>query len=299
MTISQTTNKIMMMEPAGFHSNPQTMATNTYQSEDPQDVSSVHRQAVEEFRRIRDHLVEAGVIVVTAIGQYESPDAVFCNNWVATLSGRRMALYPMLAENRRIERRPDIMAFLKDSYDVALDMSGEEERGCFLESTGSHWLDRVNGIAYFALSPRTDEDLAKQWCQHFDFEPIFFHTTNHVGKPVYHTDVMMYIGTSFTGICADCIYPEDKSRVLDKIAEYRDIVEITPQQLRRFCGNSLELRGTGGKKLLAMSKSAYDAYSEDQKSHILKHVDEIVYSDIPTIEKYGGGSVRCMLLELH
>lgn len=295
----QTTNKIMMMEPVGFHSNPQTMETNTYQAENPNDLSEITSKAIKEFRGLRDRLVEAGVIVVTALGHKASPDDIFCNNWVATLSEGRMILYPMLAENRRIERRDHIMEYLGHFYDVAMDVSYEEQRGRYLESTGSHWLDRVNKVAYFALSPRTNKDLAQQWCDFFEFEPVFFHTKNHVGKPVYHTDVMMYIGTSIAGVCASCIIEEDRSYVLDRLSEHHDILDISMDQLRSFCGNSLELRGIDDKKIIAMSSAAYYAYTDDQKSLLLKHVDEIIHSDISTIETYGGGSARCMLLELH
>ena len=288
-----------MMEPAGFHSNPQTMETNTYQADDPDDISSIQMQAVQEFRGLRDKLIEQGIIVVTALGCKESPDDIFCNNWIATLADFQMVLYPMLAENRRIERRDDIMEYLGRHYDVALDLSDEELEGHFLESTGSHWLDRVNKVAYFAVSPRTDIALAERWCGHFEFEPVFFQTSNHVGKPVYHTDVMMYIGSAVAGICSSCIIEEDRSRVLDKLSLHRDIVDISMDQLRSFCGNSLELRGTNDKRILVMSEAAFKAYSDDQKSDLSKHIDEIVYSDITTIEKYGGGSARCMLLELH
>ncbi len=297
--MSQTTNKIMMMEPVGFHSNPETMETNTYQAKDPSDLTSIKQQVVQEFRNLRDRLVETGVIVVTALGHQDSPDDIFCNNWVATLSGGRMILYPMLAKNRRIERRDHIMEYLGRSYDVAMDLSYEEKDERFLESTGSHWLDRENKIAYFALSPRTNRDLAEQWCEFFGFETIFFNTLNHAGKPVYHTDVMMYIGTSVAGICGDCIIEEDRKLVLDTLSEHREIVDISMEQLRNFCGNSLEVRGADDKKILAMSTTAYNAYRDDQKAILLKHVDEIIHSNITTIEMYGGGSVRCMLLELH
>ena len=296
---SQTTNKLMMMEPAAFHSNPQTMETNTYQADDPADIAPLEEKAVQEFRALRDRLIEEGVIVVTAYGQTASPDDIFCNNWVATLSDRRMVLYPMLAENRRIERRPDILEFLGRFYDVALDLSAEELSGRYLESTGSHWLDRVHHVAYIALSARTDKDLALQWCKRFDYEPVFFNTKNHVGKPVYHTDVMMYIGTSVAGICTECILPEDRQGIIDKLSQHHEIVEISLDQLRSFCGNSLEVRGTNNHKLLVMSEAAYHAYSAAQKEALLQHIDDIIYSDISTIEKYGGGSARCMLLELH
>ena len=289
----------MMMEPVGFHSNPETMETNTYQAPDPSDVHAIQKRSVQEFRALRDALVEHGVIVTTTLGQKESPDDIFCNNWVATFGDKTLGYYPMLAPNRQIERRADIMGMLESMYDVAFDFSAREKQGQYLESTGAHWLDRENRIAYFSLSPRCNEDLALEFCKKMDFEPVFFHTRNHAGKAVYHTDVMMYIGTGYAGICTPCIVEEDRKRVIQSLSRHREIVDLDMHQLKSFCGNSLELIGTGGKKILAMSKAAHDALREEQKSTLLKYVSEIVYADIATIEKYGGGSARCMLLELH
>jgi|MDSW01.2.fsa_nt_gb hypothetical protein len=295
--MTQTTHMLMMMEPAWFHSNPQTKETNTYQDDDPSDVNKIHKKAVEEYRALRDLLVTKGVLIASTFGQKESPDDTFCNNWVSTQSGGKMTLYPMLAENRRIERRADLLEFLHHMYDDVLDLSAEEENGKFLESTGAHCLDRVNKVAYFSLSSRCNQELAQRWCDHYGYEPVFFNTKNHAGKPVYHTDVMLYIGETMAGICAECIVPEDRERVMAKMRKYHDVVEISMDQLMKFCGNALEVKGFG-KSYLVMSEQAYNAYTDEQKSQILKHVDEILYSDIETIEQYGGGSARCMLLEL-
>ena len=301
--VFQSTNTIMMMEPARFHSNPQTMETNTYQAPDPEDITPVHHHAVEEYRRLRDRLVEEGVIVVSTIGQPESPDDIFCNNWVATFAeadgSRSMTLFPMLAENRRIERRADLLNFLGRLYDLKLDLSEEEQHGRFLESTGSLWCDRVNKVAYIALSDRTNEALAQRFCETYGFRTVMFHTRNHADKPVYHTDVMMYIGSGYAGLCLDCILPADRARVRDQLSKTHEIIEITMEQLRAFCGNSLELRDRHGQTLLAMSSAAHAAYTTEQKDTLLRYVDRIIHTDITTIEKYGGGSVRCMLLELH
>lgn len=297
--MSQSTNHIMMMEPVGFHSNPETMETNTYQAPDPSDIQSIQEKSVIEFRRLRDTLVDKGIIVTTVLGQKESPDDIFCNNWVATFGDKTLGYYPMLAPNRQIERRPDVMGFLESMYDVAFDFSELEKQGKYLESTGAHWLDRVNRIAYFSISPRCHEDMALKFCEKMGYEPVMFRTQNHVGKPVYHTDVMMYIGTGYAGICSPCIVEEDRKRVLDSLSKHREIVDLSMDQLKSFCGNSLELIGTGGAKKLVMSSEAYSALNETQKNTLLKYVTEIVHADISTIEKYGGGSARCMLLELH
>ena len=289
----------MMMEPVGFHSNPETMETNTYQAPDPNNIVGIQNKAAEEFRIFRDHLVSKGIAVTSVLGQKESPDDIFCNNWVATFGDKTLGYYPMLAPNRQIERRSDVMGILESMYDVAFDFSAYEKEEKFLESTGAHWLDRVNRVAYFSLSSRCNEDLAKEFCRKMDFEPVLFHTKNHAGKPVYHTDVMMYIGTGYAGICSPCIIEEDRARVLGQLSKHREIIDITMDQLKAFCGNSLELVGSDNKKKLVMSVSAFNAYSEEQKKTLLDHVSEIIYSDLDTIEKYGGGSARCMLLELH
>lgn len=301
--VSQSTQHIMMMEPLGFLSNPETMETNTYQEENGADLLSIQDQARAEFRLFRDRLVEAGVIVTTVLGQTASPDDVFCNNWISTQLGRNgevsLVYYPMLAPNRRIERRPEVMAMLEGRYPVALDLSKEELKGRYLESTGSLWMDRVNRVVYCAISPRTDESLAREWCARMDFEFVPFHTRNHAGKPVYHTDVMMFIGTGYAGVCLECILPEDREKVVSKLSRTHEVILLTLPQLKSFCGNALELVGSGGELKLVMSGAAYRALTDAQKKALLSYVSEIVWADIPTIEKYGGGSARCMLLELH
>lgn len=295
----QSTPHIMMMEPLNFHSNPETMETNQYQAPDPSDVRAVHDAAVKEFRAYRDRLVEEGVIVTTVIGQEASPDDVFCNNWISTHADNQMVFYPMLADNRRLERRPELIKVLLRYYDLALDLSAFENKGQYLESTGALCMDRVNKIAYTALSARADKELAERFAAKMGYKLHTFDTRNHAGKPVYHTDVVMYIGTGYAGICAECIVPEDRERILGELRKTHEVIELTMDQLRNFCGNALEVRGRNGEKMLAMSSAAYKALREDQKKILLKYVTKIVHSDLSTIEKYGGGSARCMLLELH
>lgn len=297
--MKQSTRHIMVMEPLGFHSNTETKETNTYQFDDPNDVHAVQKAARLEFRRFRDVLVDKGIFVTTILGQVASPDDIFCNNWVSTLGDGSLVYYPMLAPNRQIERRPEIMQMLESRYRVALDLSPYEKEGRYLESTGSLWIDRVNKIVYSALSPRTDEGLARLWCDTLGYELVTFNTKNHVGKPVYHTDVMMFIGTGYVGICAECIVEQDRARVIGKLAQTHEVVELTLAQLQSFCGNALELLGHNNEPKLVMSAAAFGALTGAQKAVFLKYVGEIVYADIQNIEKYGGGSARCMLLELH
>lgn len=332
MPLLQSTRHIIMMEPSGFCSNPETRETNTYQADNPTNAGSLNALAIQEFRTLRDILVEHGVFVTTLKGTEGSPDDLFCNNWISTYEDGSMVLYPMLAPNRRLERRPELIAWFKKRYRLALDLSSAEEAGQYLESTGSHALDRVNKRAYVALSARTNQDLVERWADVMGYEVIFFDTRNHVNKPVYHTDVVMFIGTDLIGICADCIVPADIDRVLGKIRETHRVLLLSMDQLRDFCGNALEVRGenlieeveispkavvkgTVGplmaasidqtlasrvieRRYLAMSARAYGALLPDQKDLIAMYFDGgVITAPIPTIEKYGGGSVRCMLLE--
>ncbi len=300
--IHQSADHIWMTEPVLFHCNEQTMATNTYQSEDPPNIAEVQKAALAEFHALRDKIVAAGVAVTTTLGAADSPDDIF-PNWASThvtADGKRIiAYYPMLNENRRIERRPHMTALLERSYDVALDMTGYEAQSRALESTSALWMDRIHMVAYSSHSARADLELATEWAGKMGYELVSFETRNHVGKPVYHTDVLMFIGTEFIGVCLECIVPEDRARVRAKLESTgREIVEITMDQLRQFCGNALELRSKDGTKKLVMSGSAYRAYTDAQKAVFLKYVSEIIYADLPTIQKYGGGAARCMIMEL-
>lgn len=296
--MNQSTRHIMMMDPLDFHSNTETMATNTYQRPDPSDISTIQQMARNEFRAFRDHLVEHGIMVTTMIGQRGSPDDIFCNNWVATFDDGSLVYYPMLAPNRQRERRPDIMNILEKRYDVALDLSPHEKSGKFLESTGSHWCDRVNKIAYAGLSARTNPELLKIWADRMGYKLVTFETKNHAGIPVYHTDVLMYIGSGYAGVCLDCILPSYRDEVVSTLSKTHEIIDLSMDQLKSFCGNSLELCGTNDQKFLVMSSAAHNALRDDQRQKLLSYVDKIVHSDIATIETYGGGSARCMLLEL-
>lgn len=288
----------MMMEPVDFFSNPETMETNTYQAENTGNLGQIESTARAEFRNLRDAIVDHGIIVTTAIGQKGCPDDIFCNNWVSTHAGRKLVYYPMLAPNRRLERRADLLDFFAGTYETALDLSAEEKNGKFLESTGSHWLDRVNKVAYVAISARTDEGLAKIFCDTMGYRYVPFHTRNHAGKPVYHADVMMFIGTGYAGVCLECILPEDRERVRESLEKTHKVIPLTLPQLQSFCGNALELRSMTGKKYLAMSSGAHAALTQEQKTAFLSHVDGFIHAPIPTIERFGGGSVRCMLLEM-
>jgi len=278
------------------------MATNSYQHEDQGAVDEIQHLALAEFHALRDRIVEAGVTVTTVLGAYDSPDDIF-PNWASTHiledGSRGLVYYPMLNDNRRIERRPFMKDILERQYKVILDLSGEESRNRALESTSALWMDRLHKVAYSALSLRADRDLGKAWCDFMGYRYVPFETRNHVGKPVYHTDVMMFIGTGFAAVCFECILPDYRDGVRASLeGTGREIIEITMEQLLAFCGNALELSAKDGSKKLVMSGSAYHAYRDDQKEAFMRHVSEIVYADLPTIQTYGGGAARCMIMEL-
>jgi len=291
----QSTGHLMMMEPLDFHANPQTKATNSYQHDDDAALEEIHNRAVREFRAFRDLLVTHGVAVTSVLGQAGCPDDIFCNNWVSTHAGRTMVLYPMLADNRRTERRPDLLALLSKMYDDVLDLSAHEQDGKFLESTGAMWMDRVHKIAYQGVSMRSHPALGKLWCEQNGYTHFVFET-DHKGKPVYHTDVLMWIGTSLAGVCSECLKSRD---LIDHLKQNREVVEFTNAQMESFCGNALEVVGTASEKMLVMSQAGVKTLTDQQRQIIGKHYKTIIAPDIRTIEYYGGGSARCMLLELH
>lgn len=288
----------MMMEPAEFYANPETMETNVYQVEEDLSKDEIFSLALGEFQAYRDMLVTNGVIVTTARGYKGCPDMIF-PNWVSTHVDGRMVLYPMLNDNRRAERDPAVIEFLKKAYPDVIDMTHYEQEGLFLEARGSVVADRVNKIGYSALSPRTDEKLAHMWGEKMGYQVHSFDTLSHTGKPVYHTDLVMYIGSTMAAVCASAIVEKDRVRIVEQLQKTHDVMELSMDQLTGFCGNALEVRGENNEKMLAMSSAAYTALTDEQKAFLGNHFTRLLHSPLPTLEKYGGGSARCMLLELY
>lgn len=306
--MKQTTNTILMVRPVAFRMNEQTAVNNYYQKVlDNLLPETVNAKAQQEFDNFAEKLKAAGVnvVVVEDTVNPDTPDSIFPNNWVSFHENGDVALYPMFAENRRNERREDILDLLEDkgfAIENIVDYTSAEEDGFFLEGTGSIVLDRVNRKAYCALSPRADEELFIEFCEDFEYTPIIFEayqTVEGERKHIYHTNVMMCIGDTFAVICGDCI--DDKSErkmVLSNLKEDgKEIILITEEQLNNFAGNMLQVEGSDGKTYLIMSASAHQVLTKDQIAKIEKHT-EILSSSLDTIEACGGGSARCMMAEV-
>lgn len=306
--MKQITDTILMIRPVAFRMNEQTAVNNYYQKViDSLLPESVNAKAQQEFDAFVEKLKAVGVnvVVVDDTTDTDTPDSVFPNNWVSFHENGDVALYPMFAENRRNERREEILDLLEDQgfvIDNIVDYTSAEEDDIFLEGTGSIVLDRANHKAYCALSPRADEELLIEYCEDFEYTPVIFEayqTVDGERKLIYHTNVMMCIGDTFAIICADCIDDKkERKMVLENLKEDgKEIILLTEAQLNNFAGNMLQVQGADNKSYLAMSDSARQVLTKDQIAKIEKHT-EILSSSLDTIEACGGGSARCMMAEI-
>lgn len=307
--MKQTTNSILMIRPVAFRMNEQTAVNNYYQKVlDGLSSETVNSKAQEEFDTFVNKLRMVGIDVTVIDDTIEpsTPDSIFPNNWISFHENGDVVLYPMFAENRRLERREDIMDILEAKgftiSDEIMDYSSAEEDGFFLEGTGSIVLDRENGKAYCALSPRADEELFIEFCEDFDMNPIIFEafqTVDGERKLIYHTNVMMCIGDSFAVLCADCIDDKkERKMVLDSLkADGKEIILITEDQMNNFAGNMLELIGADERRYLIMSAAAHKSLTKKQIAQLEEHIT-ILSSSLDTIEACGGGSARCMMAEI-
>lgn len=298
----QTTNQILMIRPVDFKFNEQTAVNNKFQQASAQ--SGVQVQALKEFddfvSLLRNNGVEVTVIDDTL--DPETPDSIFPNNWVSFHSGGSVFLYPMFSENRRLERRRDILATLSKDYQInsITDLSDYEAEQIYLEGTGSMVLDRINKIAYACLSLRTDKKVLEDFCAQSGYNPLTFDATDASGFPIYHTNVMMCIGDRFAVVCLESISNTDeKEKVVQSFIDNgKEIIEISLDQMNHFAGNMLQVKSKNGDPLLVMSEQAYLSLEPEQIS-VLKQYSTLIYSPLYTIEKNGGGSARCMLAEIH
>ena len=268
---------------------------------------AVVKKAQEEFDAYVSVLREKGVqvSVVQDTLDPDTPDALFPNNWVSFHQDATVALYPMFAENRRLERREAVLEILEEDgfiIDQVMDYTAAEDSGIFLEGTGSLILDRIHKKAYCALSSRADEELFIEFCEDFEYTPVIFTANQTVeGKrlPIYHTNVMMCLAETFAVICSDSI-DDKKARkaVLNHLKEDgKEVIAISEVQMHSFAGNMLQVLGSNETPYLVMSTTAYESLQPDQLSKIRKHC-EIIHADLSTIETCGGGSARCMMAEV-
>lgn len=306
--MKQTTNSIVMIRPVAFRMNEQTAVNNYYQKVlDGLTPENVNSKAQEEFDTFVQKLKMVGVdvTVIEDTKSPDTPDSIFPNNWISFHENGDVVLFPMFAENRRAERREDVLDILEQKgFEIndIVDYTSAEEDDIFLEGTGSLLLDRTNSKAYCALSPRAEEELMIEFCEDFDMAPIIFEafqTVNGERKLIYHTNVMMCLGETFAVICADCI--DDKSerkQVLQSLKEDgKEIILISEEQVNNFAGNMLQVEGSEGKKYIVMSKSAHESLTTEQIQKLEKHAT-ILSSSLDTIEACGGGSARCMMAEV-
>ena len=305
--MKQLTNHILMIRPAQFRMNEQTAVNNYFQAQAGMTPEAVEKKAQEEFDTYVSVLREKGVqvTVVQDTLDPDTPDALFPNNWVSFHQDATVALYPMFAENRRLERREAVLEILEEDgfiIDQVMDYTAAEDSGIFLEGTGSLILDRIHKKAYCALSSRADEELFIEFCEDFKYTPVIFTANQTVeGKrlPIYHTNVMMCLAETFAVICSDSI-DDKKARkaVLNHLKEDgKEVIAISEVQMHSFAGNMLQVLGSNETPYLVMSTTAYESLQPDQLSKIRKHC-EIIHADLSTIETCGGGSARCMMAEV-
>ena len=299
------TNKILMVRPAMFAFNEETAVNNHYQKRDNKPIQEIQNEALLEFNQMVEKLKKVGidVNVMQDTKEPHTPDSIFPNNWFSTHYNNTVVLYPMFAENRRLERTDNLYNFFdtQDNLNI-VDYSSLEKENIFLEGTGSLVLDRKNKKAYCSLSQRADEKLLDIFCADSGFKKNAFHsyqTVNGERKPIYHTNVMMAMGENYAILCADAIDNiNEREKVIAELkADKKEIIYITENQVEHFLGNAIELINNEGTKICVMSSTAYSVLIDEQKNIIEKY-DVIVPVDVKTIEKYGGGSARCMIAEL-
>ena len=304
--MSQATNSILMIRPINFGYNEETAKDNHYQIKEL-TFKNANERAQKEFDNMVKNLRQNGVSVhVFQDDENEyTPDSIFPNNWVSFHENGDVGLYPMCAENRRMERRPEVLDFLEnEGFTISniVDYSSAESENKFLEGTGSMILDRENRLAYCSISNRSNEDLFIEFCEDFEFTPIIFNSFQTVGNkrlPIYHTNVMMCVATDYVIVCLDSIDDKKQRKNVSSFIKEsgKKLIEISENQVESFAGNMLELVNDKGESILVMSKSAEDSLNENQKNIITKY-SRIISSDINTIETCGGGSTRCMMAEI-
>lgn len=306
-TTNRTACAVLMIEPVCFGYNTETAVNNHFQQKPTINATKIQQKALDEFRgmteKLRGHGIE--VVVIQDTKEPYTPDSIFPNNWITFHNDGQIVLYPMFAENRRLERRADIAEIVNKAghrIDNVLDFSFWEEENRFLEGTGSMILDRERKIAYASLSERTDKSLFLQFCRTLMYQPVTFtayQTVEQCRKPVYHSNVVLSVADTYAVVCLSAIDNENERQQLVSVlrASDKEIIEITEEQMEHFAGNMLQLQNSMNQKFMVMSQTAYDSLTSEQRQKIA-HYNELIVCAVPTIEQYGGGSVRCMMAEI-
>jgi len=306
--MAQITNTILMVRPVNFRMNEQTAVNNYYQKDIVGTLpATIQAKALKEFDVFVEKLREVGVEVIVIDDTIEpnTPDSIFPNNWISFHQDGTVALYPMFADNRRKERREDVLDILESHGFIindVMDYTSAEEEEIFLEGTGSLLLDRVNKKVYCALSARAEEDLVIEFCEDFEYTPVLFtanQTVNGERKAIYHTNVMMALAEDFAVVCLDTIddKKERKHLVKELKLDGKEIILISEEQVVNFAGNMLQVIGANEQRYMIMSAAADNCLTKDQRTKIEKYC-KIVSSSLETIETCGGGSARCMMAEV-
>lgn len=305
--MQQTTNTILMIRPINFRMNEQTAVNNFYQEKLDLKNSEINAKAQEEFDVYVEKLrsFDINVIVISDTAEFDTPDAIFPNNWISFHQDGTVGIYPMFAENRRLERRDAILEELENQgflIENVLDYTAAEKENIFLEATGSMILDRVHKKAYCALSPRADEELFIEFCEDFEYTPVVFNanqTVENKREAIYHTNVMMCVAETFAVVCLSSIDDKkERKNLLKHLKEDgKKVIDITEEQVKSFAGNMLQVRNNSNELFLIMSHTAFTSLSQSQKAQINNHC-KIISSSLNTIETCGGGSARCMMAEV-
>jgi hypothetical protein len=301
-------NTVLMVKPVQFGFNEEAFVTNKFQQKaanTPQ--SAVQEKALQEFNLVVEKLKELKVNVLVYSDSKETftPDSIFPNNWISTHSNGMVFTYPMLAKNRQLERRKDIVLDLFSrfgfSYLIELEDYENAKPPKHLEGTGSMVLDHQKRIIYAAISPRTDESVLAEFAKHLRYKVVSFTAYGAEKEKIYHTNVMMCVGEKYIIIGENTIAEEDRERVMEIVRKAnKAVIELTNKQVyEHFAGNMLQLRNNDDKTVLVMSEAAYNSLTKEQLKRLNKHNDHLLGVAIPTIEKVGGGSARCMLAEVY
>ncbi|MGN7784968.1 citrulline utilization hydrolase CtlX [Niabella sp. 22666] len=296
-----TTSALLMIRPAAFAFNPQTAVNNSFQKINEQ--LHVHEKALLEFDNFVNILNVYGIKVTVIQDTLEphTPDSVFPNNWISFHEDGTVVLYPMFADNRKLERNKNVIDKLSENFFIrsTIDLTGYEQKNAYLEGTGSMVLDRDHEIAYACLSPRTNASVLYDFCDSIGYSPVLFNAVDENEKEIYHTNVMMCMADTYVVVCFESIKDQLQRQMLtDKFKETgKEIIEITLQQMNHFAGNMLQVENIAGNQFLIMSTQAYNSLTEEQV-HLLASFNPVIHSSLNTIEQNGGGSARCMMAEI-